>query len=133
MDVRRREAASHVTRGDEIRDYYDAAHSRIVVTHIPPGHTQQEHRHEVLYDITWVIAGEVEVSEREDEEVTTAILAEGDVAVCAPGPYHNIANRSARAATLLTLKFPRPQGMTPAEFASLCDTDWYPRPPAGGH
>ena len=133
MDVQRRESAPHRTRGGETRHYFDSAHSRLVITRMPPAHVQNEHRHEVLYDVTWVIEGEVEVFEREGDEVASAILSKGDVVFCAPGRFHNIANRSGRPAMLMTLKFPRPDNMTPAQFAALCEKDWYPGSSEGGH
>jgi quercetin dioxygenase-like cupin family protein len=116
----------HERHGDELRDYYDSTHFRIVVTHLPPGHVQNEHRHERLYDITWVIDGEIEISERTTDGPSSAVLHAGDLAVCEPGPLHNVANRSAMPATTLTLKIVRPADLSRAEFAELCRVDWYP-------
>ncbi|MGH2967155.1 MAG: cupin domain-containing protein [Solirubrobacterales bacterium] len=125
MEIHRYETVPHELRGAEVRDQYDSEHFRIVVTHIPAGHVQNEHRHTHLYDITWVVDGEVEVSERDGDVVASAVLRPGDLVVCSPGRFHNIANRSLGPATLLTLKFVRPTRLTPKQFADLCQGDWY--------
>jgi quercetin dioxygenase-like cupin family protein len=111
----------------ETREYYDSDHFRIVVTELAPGDTQMEHRHEVLYDITWVIEGTVVVTQRDvSGAIERATLGPGDMAVLEPGPLHNMANLSDARARTLTLKFVRPDGLTREAFRQLCDADWIP-------
>lgn len=105
--------------GDEARRRYTADHLRIVVTDIPAGHVENEHSHDRLGEAIWVLAGEVEISERDAGGVTTETIREGDLVVFGPGRFHNVANRSASPARMLTVKFATPLDLETTDFA-----DW---------
>ncbi len=115
--------------GRERRWYYQTEQLRVVITKIPAGHVQNEHRHEKMYDATYILEGEVEVSERIDGQVRHETAKAGDFVVFAPGPYHNIANQSGSEAVMLTLKFVRDPDLEAESFRALCKTDWLPREP----
>ena len=81
------EVPSAQTNGTaETRLYYESPEQgfRIVVTTIPPGHTQNEHRHVYLLDIIYVLEGQVQVSERSDGILLEETLGEGDMVCFAP-------------------------------------------------
>jgi len=93
---------------------------------MPAGHVQNEHRHEELYDVTYVLEGEIEVSERANGDTRTENVASGDLVVFEPGPFHNVANRSDAHALTLTFKIARRPDLDSADFERLCETDWIP-------
>lgn len=124
MQILRRDSAPMRDLGDEERYYYQSDQLRMVITHIPAGHVQNEHRHESLYDTTYVLEGEVEVSERVGDKLRIEQLQAGDMVACAPGTYHNVANRSDRPAKLLTLKYLKLDELSGQAFADLCERDW---------
>lgn len=126
MKVIRRQDAPSRHLGQEQRWSYQGEQVRVVITRIPPGHVQNEHRHDKMYDATYVLEGEVEMSERLDGELRWETVRKDDFVVFAPGPSHNIANRSDVDAVMLTLKFVRDPNIDAAFFQTLCETDWYP-------
>lgn len=129
MQIVRQPDAPSEELGRERRWYYQSEQLRVVITRIPSGHVQNEHRHEKMYDATYILEGEVEVSERVDDEVSCETATAGDFVVFAPGPYHNIANHSGSDAVMLTLKFVHDPDLEADAFRALCKTDWLPRVP----
>ena len=118
--------------GEERRYYYQSnPHNfRFVLTEMPPGHIQNEHSHDVFLEIHFILAGEVEVTERVDGEVKRVVLGKGDLVCLDPPHSHNLANHSKTdPATILTLKVPEHM-VTPQEFAELCESDWFGYEPA---
>ena len=105
--------------GDEPRRRYTTNHLRVVITDIPAGHVENEHRHDRLGEAIWVLAGEVEIWERDADGVTTETIGEGDLVVFSPGRFHNVANRSTMPARMLTVKFAVPLDIETTDFA-----DW---------
>lgn len=114
--------------GDEERTAFQGDQLRLVVTHIPPGHRQDAHRHERLIDATYVISGEVTAIEQADHGTDRAILTQGTFVIFEPGPHHTIENHSAQAALLLTVKCAHQADLTAEGFQHLCATDWYASP-----
>jgi quercetin dioxygenase-like cupin family protein len=115
----------------ERRFYYQSDEHliRMVTTEIPPGHTQKEHAHAVLLDITYVIRGAVEVADQTRSGVRrTATLGPGDVAIFTPSDFHSMRNASAtEPAETFTVKIPAGWAqISPAAFAQLCSSDWIP-------
>ena len=78
MEILRRASVPFVTMdgGAETRRYYEQAQHgyRLVETTMPPGHVQNEHRHDQLLDITLVLEGEVRVTQRENDELHEEVL-----------------------------------------------------------
>lgn len=124
---RKDEVPTRRVPGDpEVRWYYTAADEafKIVVTHLPPGHVQNEHRHDHLLDIVYVVEGQIRVYERREDGISDAILSAGDLACFAPPYTHNTANLSATAAITLTLKILE-QSSPPLDFIKgIFDRDW---------
>jgi quercetin dioxygenase-like cupin family protein len=110
----------------ESRLYYESPEQgfRIVVTTIPPGHTQNEHRHDYLLDIIYVLEGQVQVSERSGGIFLEETLECGDMVCFMPPAFHNVANKSTETARTLTLKMVTDSGISPDEFVKLFKTDW---------
>ena len=110
----------------ETRLYYESATQgfRIVVTTIPPGHVQNEHRHEYLLDIIYVLEGQVQVSQRSDGILLEETLGKGDMVCFSPPVFHNVANKGTEPARTLTLKMIADTSFSPAELEKLFKTDW---------
>jgi quercetin dioxygenase-like cupin family protein len=110
----------------ETRRYYELAQHgfRLVETQMPPGHVQNEHRHDQLLDIILVLEGVVQVTQREDGVIREDILHAGDMACFSPPFFHNIANPSEQPARTLTLKIRADSGLSPDAVAKLFQTDW---------
>ena len=125
MQIIRQRDAPTKELGREQRWYYQSEQLRVVITRIPPGHVQNEHRHEHLYDAVYVLEGEVEVSERLDGVLRSETVSAGDFVVFSPGPHHNVANRPSAPAVTLTLKFSPDLRLDAEAFNALCETDWY--------
>lgn len=128
MEILRKNAVptNHINGSDEIRRYYESSTGtfRIVVTHIPPGHVQNEHRHEHLLDIIYVVDGKVDVSERRDGTLTEITLDAGDMACFTPPFFHNLANRGSIPATTLTLKITGNSEVSPESMKEIFEGDW---------
>ena len=110
----------------ETRLYYESAAQgfRVVVTTIPPGHVQNEHRHEYLLDIIYVLEGHVQVSQCTDGILLEETLGEGDMVCFSPPVFHNVANKGTEPARTLTLKMIADVSISPAELEKLFKTDW---------
>jgi quercetin dioxygenase-like cupin family protein len=126
MQIIREKDAATKQLGREQRSYFQSEQLRAVITRLPPGHVQNEHRHERLYDAAYVLEGEIEVSEVADNEPRSERASAGDFVVFRPGAYHNVANRSEAPAVTLTLKFLHDPQMDADTFNRLCETDWMP-------
>lgn len=122
-------AKTMARRGGEHTDprwYYDAEHVRLVETHLPSKHVQNPHSHAELYDITFVLEGEIVAIEAGgDGSVREQTLGPGDLVVFGPGRDHNVVNRGDEMARTITLKFVRPEGLTREEFLAKCTHDWH--------
>jgi redox-sensitive bicupin YhaK (pirin superfamily) len=122
----RTERLGAAAQPQETRRYYDCDHVRLVITELPDGFEQKTHRHDDLYDITWVIEGEVEVSERDaGGTMRSRVLGEEDLAVLSPGLFHTVSNRSGRFARTLTIKFARPANVSADQFLASLKSDWH--------
>lgn len=128
MNTYREIAAKVVHRDGERRLYYQGEQCRVVVTTVPSGHVQNEHRHDDLYDIIWVVSGSIEASEKSEEKQFTELLGAADMVEFPPGLFHSVANRSPDPATLVCIKLRRSERTSTEEFALLCESDWIPAP-----
>jgi quercetin dioxygenase-like cupin family protein len=110
----------------EYREYYQSSQHgfRIVVTHFPAGHVQNEHRHNYLLDITYVLEGAVQAIERREGILSEVTLNSGDLVCFAPPLFHNIANRGNAPARTLTLKMLRDRSISSEKFERLLEDDW---------
>lgn len=126
MQVLRHNEVPRRSLGDEQRVDYQADHLKVVLTHIPSGHSQDWHSHKELYDATWVVGGEVMAKDLRDGRVHEVRLVAGDFVVFEPGFAHTLTNPSLEPATTLTMKLQRPSESSPEAFAALCRTDWRP-------
>ncbi len=124
-----KESAERREKGDE-REIYQGEQLRVVVTRIPARYNQSIHRHDVLYDSTYVMQGEVVAIEETASGRQTAVLRAGDLVVFDPGPYHTLENRADEEALLLTVKFARQPQLTADDFKRLCIEDWHASPSA---
>lgn len=128
MHVFRHSGSEKRSLGDEERVTYQGDQIRVVLTRIPAGHLQRAHRHEHLYDATYVIHGEVAVIEEDDSGVERSVLQTGDFVILDPGPHHTLHNTSPEDAHILTVKCVRRPDLTPDAFRQLCTDDWYSAP-----
>jgi quercetin dioxygenase-like cupin family protein len=128
MEIFRRESLPviNMNGSDETRRYYEFSHRGFVIveTCIPPGHVQNEHRHDQLLDIMFVLEGEIRVSQREDGIVHEETLNEGDMICFAPPVFHNVANVSNEPARTLTLKMRADSTRSAQDLARLFKSDW---------
>jgi quercetin dioxygenase-like cupin family protein len=117
---------SHTNGTAEKRWHFGSAAQgfRIVVTEIPPGHVQNEHRHERLLDIIYVLEGQIQVYQRRDGELREETLQAGDIVCFEPPEFHNVANKSAALARTMTLKMTRDSTILPEALDHLFDSDW---------
>lgn len=128
MHLFRKAQADRRALGDEERVTYQGDQMRVVLTRIPAGHIQRAHRHEHLYDATYVIEGEVVVVEQVGDVSERSVLRTGDFVILDPGPHHTIENRSSETAELLTIKCVQRGDLTRETFEQLCADDWYGSP-----
>lgn len=113
-------------KGDEMRRYYELAHRgfRIVETLMPPGHVQNEHRHDQLLDILFVLTGQVTIAQRTNGVLREEILSAGDLVCFSPPFFHNVVNKSDQPARTLTLKMTAADVESGQAMAELFRTDW---------
>src|SRR5271170_754674 len=71
---------------DEVRDSYDFGSLKASLTYLPPGETQDSHKHFLLREATQVLLGEVQVSSND----TWYTLKERQGVKFDPGEYHNM-------------------------------------------
>jgi quercetin dioxygenase-like cupin family protein len=126
MRIIRERSAGQRALGQEKRIDYSGDYFKMVVTHIPPGHIQNEHRHDRLSEITLVLRGTIRVAERSNGHQVGEELGEGDMVVFSPGTFHNVENATSSISTTLTLKMVAPADLSPIAFAELCQKDWLP-------
>jgi quercetin dioxygenase-like cupin family protein len=128
MDIFRADKApfSHTNGTAERRWHYGSATQgfRIVVTEIPPGHVQNEHRHDHLLDVIYVLEGQVQVYQRCDGELRKETLSAGDIACFEPPEFHNVANKSTAPARTLTLKVTKDTAVPLDVLDKLFKGDW---------
>jgi quercetin dioxygenase-like cupin family protein len=127
MELFRLGGAEKRTLGAEERVTYQGEQLRIVLTRLPPFHLQKIHRHELLFDATYVITGDVAVIEERESGRERVILCSGDFVILDPGPFHTLENASGEEALLLTIKSVRRPDLTREDFLRICEEDWYPR------
>lgn len=124
---RRDEVPTRRIPGDpEVRWYYTSPSDdfKVVVTQLPPGYVQNEHRHEHLLDIIYVVAGQVDVYERCAGDIVEATLSVGDMACFLPPCSHNMINRTSEPATTLTIKIVGSKRLDPDALKGIFDRDW---------
>jgi len=128
MDIFRADKAafSHTNGTAERRWHYGSAGQgfRIVITEIPPGHVQNEHRHDHLFDVVYVVEGEVHISQRCAGVLREEALRAGDIACFEPPEFHNMANKSSAIARTLTLKVPKDSTIPLEVLVKVFENDW---------
>lgn len=119
--------------GREVRCYYhgltasdgEPIASKLIVTHVPPGHVQPFHTHETLHEMTVVALGRIVAvdSETLTEADKDAILEQGarleigDMVVEDPGIRHTIMNPGPAYAIIYTVQTARiPLEKFPADW-----------------
>lgn len=110
---------------DELRFDFPMHYVDVIETHIPPGHRQPLHGHNVYYDSTWVSSGEIVIVEERDGQMEESILHAGEAVQFEPHYRHTIRNDSAAVAIMITFKVRPTLGMTPSEFYVQAKTDRY--------
>ena len=123
MNVTRAESAPRRMLGGEVRTDYLGDFFKLVVTEIPPRHEQRLHHHDVLYDIAYVVAGQVIAVGTVDGGTTEVSLAAGDLVEFRPPGPHTVRNDSNQLATMLTLKIAAPS-VNREDFSRLLADDW---------
>lgn len=128
MEILRKDEvpSNYINGSSEVRWYYESpvAPFRVVVTNVPSGHVQNEHRHKYLTEIVYVTQGRVDVSERRNGSVTEVTLGPGDMVCFSPPHFHNMANRSAESATTVTIKLIVDERVAPGQENEIFKTDW---------
>lgn len=125
MKVSRGENANRRRLGDEVRTDYEGDYFKVVITDIPPGHIQNLHHHDVLYDVAYVLSGEVVAVGGVGAEATEVVLSTGDLVEFEPSVPHTFRNDSASMARMLTLKIAAHVGLGRQGFDRLIADDWH--------
>jgi quercetin dioxygenase-like cupin family protein len=118
--------SSHTNGTAEKRWHYGSVAEpfRIVLTEIPPGHIQNEHKHDHLLDVVYVLEGQVHIYQRDGDKLREEILNAGDVACFKPPEFHNVANKGTASARTLTLKMIRDTTIPLDVLDKLFKSDW---------
>lgn len=118
--------ARYIENSTEFRKYYGSSSDafKIVITHVPPGHMQNEHSHKYLLDIVYVIEGTVRVYERANDVISSATLRAGDMVSFEPPFSHNMSNPGDVPATTLTMKIVGRKEIPEGLAEDIFDHDW---------
>lgn len=96
----------------------------MVITEIPPGHIQNEHKHEFLLDVIYVLEGQIQVYQRSDGQLCEETLGAGDIVCFSPPKFHNVANKCQAVARTLTLKVAQDPTLPLDVLDKLFASDW---------
>ena len=110
----------------EKRVYHLFDQAEIIITHLPPAHTQPFRRHREISELYYVLEGTITAYEGN----TSWTLEEGDSFLLTPSSkFHTVSNQSKRYAKIATIKLkPAPETCpelfqrdkeTPSENASI--------------
>jgi uncharacterized cupin superfamily protein len=101
LKVRRSaEVPNREDRGER-RLYHLFDEVEIIITHVPPGHTQPFHRHQEISELYYVVEGAVEAFEGDDSWV----IERGDSFLVTPdAKFHTVSNHTKGYAVMATIK-----------------------------